>query len=74
MIVGLACAELKLLGPLHVKVAPPVEDDANKLIGEPAHNILVAALAVGAVGAPGLVMEYGPKFLIQLFPSFTCRL
>ncbi len=48
---------VKLLGPLQVKLAPDEDELANKLIDPPAHKLFVAALAVGAVGAPGLIIE-----------------
>lgn len=49
--------EEKLFGPLQLNVAKDVDELANKLMVPPAHNCDEDALAVGAAGAPGLIIE-----------------
>jgi hypothetical protein len=72
--VKLALEEENPFGPLQLYtgfVAPVV---ALKEITEPTQAEFVLVVMVGAAGAPGFVIEYGPKFALQPLPSCTCTL
>ena len=58
------CVELLKLGPVQLNVVEGL-DEANKEIACPTHMLLAEALAVGAEGALGLIMLYGPKEFTQ---------
>jgi hypothetical protein len=72
--VKVAVFEENPFGPVQLKLAPADVDEALNVMIEPTQAEFVFVVTVGAAGAPGFVIEYGPKFAVQPFPSITCTL